>query len=233
MIKLSNSRFISHLPRVGRSLFLACISACAVTALADTPDPIPAATKVALRINSDNSITATLSGKWQWTTRKNDCNLDRFGVGWAVDWNDASQAGNYLGTVGNLPVNVGVQVGNSRNPADNEVNFNPGPNPARCGVYARNGATSFNTGDWGPISHTYKDHIDLSKASVCVVLYDLHSGKGGKRKGKNGALNTQVKDGDLEAGGNGHNKDNSVTDNAGTPLGNQCIRVKLSDYILS
>lgn len=218
---------LSPMSRLCRALLLTTLAAGATTALADTPDPIIEATKIELQVNNDYTITATVSGKWQWTTHRKDCNTDRFGVGWAVDWHDPSQPGNYVGTVNNVPVHVGAQFGNSRNPADNEVDFYPGPNPARCGVYARHGASSYNTGDWGPVSHTYKDFDDLAKASVCVVMYDLHNGKGKRGHGKHGSMGMQIKDGDLKAGGDDHNHDNSVQDNANTPLGNQCIPIPL------
>lgn len=199
---------------------------------ADTPDPVLEATEVTLVVNDDYSKTVTVRGKWQWTTHRSDCNNDRFAVGWAMDWNDPEQGGNFVGTLNNVNIHVGAAVGNGRNPADNSVHYYPGNSPARCGVYGRHGSLSYNTGDWGPISHTYKDTTDMTQVTVCVVMYDIHPGKAGHpsphhKHGEPAAATP--KESDLLAGGNGHNHDNSVQDNANTPLGNQCVAVPVGN----
>lgn len=198
---------------------------------ADTPDPIPAATVITTVINPDDSLTVTASGRWQWTTRRNDCNVERFAAGWAVDWGDADQIGNYVGTINNEPIHVGVAVGNERNEADNQVHYYTDPAKPRCGVFAKHANGSYNTGDWGPISHTYKSVLDAINISICVVMYDVHNakGKGRHQPGKPGPHGkpAEPKEGDLIAGGDNNNHDNSVVDNARTPLGNQCIRVPI------
>src|SRR5437867_2687976 len=73
-------------------------------------------------------ISVTVSGEWQWPTHgSSDCNFDRAGVGFAVDWGDPNQAGNHVTT---LPapvgsVDVGAAATNTYNPADNEVHSTP------------------------------------------------------------------------------------------------------------
>lgn len=178
----------------------------------------------------------TVSGDWRWTTHHSDCNLDRFAVGWAIDWNDPNQAGNLIGTANNVSVDVGAASANTLNPADNAVKFDAGP--PKCGVYGAHPDGSCNTGSWGPESHTYS--ADTAKIEVCAVMYDIHNhakggpkphgkpdkgGKGGKgdKGGKPGPGPAGgPKAGDLVAGGPGHNHDNSVQENGNTPLGNGC-----------
>jgi hypothetical protein len=232
MTDLTRKYLNSSIARFGSVVALTLLASANVSA--DTPDPIPAATKVEAVFNSDSSLTVTVRGKWQWTTHHSDCNDDRFAAGWAVDWGDRDQVGSYVGTVNNVPIHVGVAVGNRYNPADNQVHYYPGNNPARCGVYAAHGNGSYNTGDWGPISHTYKNAIEAANNTICVVMYDVHPGKGPHAKpaphgkpGKPGDQATEPKEGDLIAGGDGHNHDNSVQDNARTPLGNQCIPIEI------
>lgn len=185
-----------------------------LNANADAPDPVVQATQVSVVENADYTKTVTVKGSWKWTTHHTDCNKDRYAAGWAVNWNDPDQIGNYVGTINNVAVKVGAAAANSRNPADNTVHYYPGPNPARCGVYANHPDGSYNTGEWGPLSHTYSSSVDLSKISVCVVVYDIHADKKDKPKER-----------DLWAGGDNNNHDNSVQGNAKTPLGNQCTPV--------
>jgi len=161
----------------------------------------------------------TLDGNWQWTTHHSDCNLNRYAVGYAVDWNDSTTPGNLVGTVNNQTVAVGT-------PTDNTVHFNHlagdtasgadsgDPNSTndptaatRCGTYSA--SDGFNSGTWGPISHTYP--AGTTTFSTCLVTYDMHLSGNGLQKG------------DDVAGGNGHNGDNSVQSNNNTPLGNQCF----------
>ena len=183
----------------------------AIKAAADAPDPtLPFSASVAVDPISGNR-TLTLSGAWAWTTHSTDCNNDRFGVGWAVDWNDPAQPGNNLNNTG---IFVG-STGTGLNPPDNSVHYYAGPNPPRCGVY--NG--SYNTGQWGPMTHVYPS--SQSSFSVCVVTYDLHFAG----HGSNG-----VKSDDLIAAAvapSKYNKDNSVEKNDQTPLGNGCFELKV------
>lgn len=151
---------------------------------------------------ADDTYTLTASGTWGWE-RSRDCNVDRFGTGWEVDWDDPAQPGNPIGETG---FDVGALEANDYNPADNTVDY-PTTGP-RCGVD--------NAGTWGPISHTYAATTDLTEIEACVVTYDLHWGDSAK---------TTVKARDLIAGGSGHNRDNGVEANANQPGGNQCMPI--------
>ena len=191
-------------------ILMALLSAMfAIQAVADAPDPtLPFSASVVVDPVSGNS-TLTLSGAWAWTTHERDCNEDRFGVGWAVDWNDPGQAGNNLN-------NTGVFVGSAAaglNPADNSVHYYD--DLPRCGVY--NG--TYNTGQWGPMTHVYSPN--QTSFSVCVVTYDLHF---------DGNDSDDVKPNDLIAAAIApakYNKDNSVEKNGQTPLGNGCFELSV------
>lgn len=202
---------------------LVALGAAASTAGADTPDPI-LPSNVTLVVNADGTRTLTVSGTWQWTTHRTDCNTDRYAVGWAVDWNDPDQPGNLVGKLKKTPIDVGAAWATARNPADNAVHYYPGPLPPRCGVFGLHGGSSYNTGSWGPISHTYA--AGTSDIKVCVVMYDIHNaskphGPHPKKGAPPGPIGPKASD--LIAGGKGHNHDNSVQDNENTPLGNQCL----------
>jgi uncharacterized repeat protein (TIGR01451 family) len=169
-------------------------------------------------------VEITVDGTWAWPTHKNkDCNVDRFAAGWNVDWNDPDQPGNVVGTLNSITIDVGALAANSLNPADNAVHYPA--SPPRCGVYGPHGSISYNTGEWGPISHKYAlpASVDTLEAlndwvkalNPCVVTYDMHLKDGG------------LKPGDDVAGGTGHNKDNSVEANKQTPAGNVCARINI------
>lgn len=212
----------------------------AVGSAADTPDPLIPLT-ASVTVNPDGSQTVSVEGGWRWTTHETDCNTDRFAVGWAVDWNDPDQPGNVVGTVDGVTVDVGAAAANGYNAADKAVHHYLGPLPPRCGTFGPHGATSYNTGTWGPVVHTYGP--GATDIRVCVVMYDIHNAggaKGGPKHGHHGpgpkhgpkgggaAPTAGPKLGDLVAGGSGHNRDNSVQDNAATPLGNQCTLVTVT-----
>lgn len=211
-----------------------CLGAAA-TAAADAPDPIPSATTGTAVQNGDGSFTLTVSGKWQWTTHHSDCNKDRAGVGYAIDWHDSADAGNLVSKNG-ITANVGTtdapgtpginaHDGNLVHPAmpGNDPGFGPtvtydGGTPTKndaqnwissCGTF--NG--TYNTGTWGPISHTYPAS-HTSEFVICPIMYDPHQGPSG----------TPVGDpGQIIAGGKDHNGDNSIETNGDTPLGNGCF----------
>src|SRR3954470_24022148 len=76
---------------------------CALSAFADAPDPIPAATQgFIVSTNADGSHTiqgqggtdARTNPGWQGTTHNSNCNTDRSGAGVAIDWNDPTDPGN-------------------------------------------------------------------------------------------------------------------------------------------
>src|SRR4051812_11018997 len=160
-----------------------------MVAVADSPDASPTTTASVLT-NPDGSVSVTVNGTWAWPTHGNkDCNLDRYAAGWAVAWNDKDAPGNFVGTLNGTPYYVGT-------PADNAVHYYS--SAPRCGVL--NPAVGYPTGSWGPQTHTYAN-AGAVPPSVCVVTYDIHNANGG------------IKSGDLVAGGQGHNGDNSIQAN--------------------
>lgn len=188
-------------------------------AAADAPDPMLSTTTGSVTDSSAGPIL-TLNGGWQWTTHHSDCNFDKRAVGYAVDWNDASQPGNVVATVDQVTVDVGAAAANPRNPADNNVHPTPATSIANpgfggCGTYAD--PPGYNSGTWGPISHTYPP--GTTEFNVCVVTYDVHLADNGGAP--NGTKETT-------AGGSGHNGDNGVEKNSATPLGNGCFMTKIT-----
>ena len=196
---------------------------------ADAAD-VTSASAVSVVVNGDGSITVTLAGSWAWTTKDNDCNLDRFGVGWAADWNDPNAPGNHVTTLGSDSIDVGVATANSFNVADNNVRYYA--DTPRCGVF--DAGLGYNTGTYGAhvdqtsgitgfngfLTHTYAP--GTTTIAPCVVVYDIHK--------ENNNLNDPQPE-DLKAGqvGNeGHNGDNSAEKNSQTPAGNVCAAVTIN-----
>ena len=169
---------------------------------ADAPDVTSVTAVGGIVVNPDGTRTVTIRGRWAWTTHTSDCNTNRFGVGWAVDWHDPAAPGNYLATLDGADINVGT-------PTDNVVHYST--NAPYCGAY--DPLAGYNTGPIEAISHTYPAGVDPIRA--CVVTYDIHLGGGPNA----------IRPGDLVAGGAGHNDDNSVEDNGQTPAGNVCFEV--------
>jgi uncharacterized repeat protein (TIGR01451 family) len=228
--------------KLARLILLVALLAlgCTAQAWADAPDPIPAATHGTLVTNSDGSRTLTVWGGtnpntdpgWQWTTHNSDCNTDRSGAGYAIDWNDPTQQYNPITGKGSIgTVFVGTHDDNVVHPTPQEDSSKPAAVDSSdytkwlggCGVYADHtnqqlpdGTTKsgkWNQGTWGPISHTYPASV-TGPISVCPVMYDVH-GKGSGTP-PNGAK-------EIIAGGTGHNGDNSIESNGDTPQGNGCF----------
>lgn len=188
-------------------------------ARADAAEPVLAATQSSVVTNGDGSRTVTVSGQWAWPTRRSDCNLDKRAVGYAMNWNDPGQPGNLVTTLNHVAIAVGAQSATAYNPADNLV-WPTQPGVAStdrqtwrggCGTYSP--SLGYNTGAWGPISHTYAPTY-TGQIEVCVLTYDVHLQD-------NGGVAT--KDSEIVAGGSDHNGDNSAQGNAGSPLGNGCF----------
>ena len=78
-----------------------------------------------------------------------------------------------------------------------------------CGTF--NG--TFNTGTWGPISHTYPASF-AGPIVICPIMYDPHQGPSGQPNGQPNQIT---------AGGDKRNSDNSIETNGDTPLGNGCF----------
>jgi hypothetical protein len=184
---------------------------------ADASDPVVASTTGTVTTNADGSRTVTVNGAWAWTTHKSDCSQDKRAVGFAVDWNDPSAPGNVVATLDGQTIDVGVAATNQYNAADNLVHpaqpgtNTPDANAWRGGCGAFNG--QYNTGTWGPISHTYAPTFS-GPITICALMYDVHL------KQNAGAPNN---DKEIAAGGKQHNGDNSAESNKNTPLGNGCF----------
>src|SRR5690242_13662689 len=73
-------------------------------AMADAPDVTTATGKIVAQ--DATSVTVEISGTWSWTTHHSNCNTDRAGAGFAVDWGDNN--GNHVTTLGNDSIDVGV-----------------------------------------------------------------------------------------------------------------------------
>ena len=241
----------------------------AVAALADAPDTTQttnysnlgfapnqmSVTGISYDPTGDGGLgTTTLSvaGGWAWPTHGTDCNTDRAGAGYAIDWYDANDAGYAIGNTG---ISVGSQNPNSfSGNTDGDVvqptpSANDPSNPSAvqtvsspanyaswgggCGKVSTgtitgwqgggNAPTSFSQGFFGPISHTYVGSPSDLPSKVCAVTYDVHPGTTAAN-GANG-LGTPGNASEITAGGNGANGDNSLQGNAKTPAGNTCTAI--------
>jgi uncharacterized repeat protein (TIGR01451 family) len=130
----------------------------ATAARADTPVPAGPMGGAAT-VNGDGTVTLSVNGSWIWNSTKGACTPGK--AGYAVDWNDADQAGNVVGKVGGNSIAVGAKTANALNPADNAIHA------ANCGTSVNNHPA----GTWGPATHTYAAGID--SATACVVTYHV------------------------------------------------------------
>src|SRR3954471_18599996 len=141
--------------QVLRSSLLALVAVLAVPAfaMADAPDVTTATGKV---VSSDASGTVIeISGTWAWTTHHSNCNLDRAGVGIAVDWGDNN--GNHVTTLNGDSIDVGVLTTTPLNAADNAVHSTSGGinTGFTCGTFATNPGENFNRGSFTGLTHVY------------------------------------------------------------------------------
>ena len=94
-------------------------------ALANAPDPEPGTQALigpVFQVDGVDVVRVSLSGTWQWPSHSSDCNTDRNGVGYAVDWEDPNQPGNHVDTLVDAgSIDVGGAAANNYNSADNEV----------------------------------------------------------------------------------------------------------------
>ncbi|CAB4879709.1 unannotated protein [freshwater metagenome] len=182
------------------SLTVGTVAVTSQLAAADSAYPVTATGSA--EVNPDGSITVTVQGTWQWD-RNDPCSENRWGTGWAIDWHDANQAGNFLGSINDTDYSVGAAEGNDLNPADNAVHYGE-----QC--------DETNAGTWGPESHTYAEGtVDFAP---CAVTYDLH----------NGDTESGIRDGDLIATGEGYNDDNSVEHSSGADI---CAPIELAPHL--
>jgi uncharacterized repeat protein (TIGR01451 family) len=187
-------------PRRRWPYLTAALVVCLATALwvvgsafADAADPVPAAASARTAPGPTADTTrVTVSGKWLWSTHgTTDCNFDRAGVGYAVDWGDPNGVGNHVTTLSAAnggSIDVGVLPGDPNNPADNEAhptrnepgtntvfndpNVTPPTDTSRkvwrggCG-HDSNGAAAGGspTGDWGGVELTTGAPITCTSAT--------------------------------------------------------------------
>ena len=198
----------------GATILATSLAAMAVAApaLADTPVTTASATQGTIIVNSDGTRTLTVQGTWQWPSITSDCNLTKAGAGYAVDWNDPSQAGNALTTIGSVAITAGTQTANALNPADDLVHATPPGQDSTSTSVWRSGCGTFinppgyNSGTWGPISHTYPASF-TGAITVCPIFYDVHGTAGGAP-----SSTTQI-----TAGGSSRNTDNAVDESSQCP----------------
>jgi hypothetical protein len=174
-----------------------------ITALANAA--IPSSTIAGtLTTNSDGTETLTINGTWTWPGLSGDCNLRHRAVGFAIDWNDTTQPGNPVATVGGVQVAVGAAAANARNAQDNAVHPTPLTEfPNAWGGCGRPNSQGVSAGAWGPISHVYPAGSGPS-FTVCAVMYDV-------MLNANGGQPTSARE--TRAGGSNHNGDNSAQQN--------------------
>jgi hypothetical protein len=244
--------------RVLQAIVIASVGvfAFAGAAFADAGDTVPAAAHVRVSnifvVNGVQVVRVSLSGAWQWPTHDSNCNGDRTGAGYTIDWNDPSQSGNHVATLDTVgSVDVGNASANAYNSVDNAVHptrpeeagstfFDPGTPSAfaswrgGCGTY--NGA--FNSGAWGAVSLSTGTPVTCTSASspspTCLGGSHVYTLTALAQGITACAIMYDVhgkdsNDGggpnglkETTAGGSGHNADNGAEDNGGTPQGNTC-----------
>jgi hypothetical protein len=216
-----------RLRRAPLTLLLVTVGALtfgAVSARPDAADPVVPATTGAVVTNADGSRTVTVRGQWQWPTHRSDCNGDKRAVGFAVDWNDPGQPGNVVTTLNGATIDVGTAAANAYNAADNLVHATPpaaesaNPSAWRGGCGTFNAAAGYNSGAWGPLSHTYAPSFS-GPITICALMYDVHLSVNG---------GTPHDASEITAGGSKHNDDNSAEKNKNTPLGNGCFQTTIN-----
>jgi len=168
-------------------------------------------------VNGDGSITVTVQGTWVWSTHHSDCNNDRYGVGWQVGWEDANSPGNFLATLDSTDIYVGVASTDTYNTADNAVHYQDAA--PRCGTY--DSGLGYNSGSWGPISHTYAPGTNPADIHPCAVVYDGHLKDDGLDPKDAYATSTGAPGGKWA-------DDNSVTSNDQTPAGDVCAAITIN-----
>ncbi|HET6810070.1 MAG TPA: hypothetical protein VFH50_03580 [Acidimicrobiales bacterium] len=163
---------VSRLGAAGASLAGLLMILVAGTGLAmasaNAPNPSGAVTGSSVQ-NRDGSVTVSVSGPWSWdelpsTTADGDAKsspqlkcADRYAIGWAVDWSDASTP--YVIEHNGVVFHVG------RNYDGQDTNL--------CADTAPDGAPE---GTWSA-SHTYTDAAAVP-AVLCVNVYDMHGKQG-------------------------------------------------------
>jgi hypothetical protein len=244
------------------ALMLAAITTIALVgvAFADAPDPKPSAATVRTAeratVNGVEVVRVSVSGGWQWPTHKSNCNTNRTGAGYAIDWNDPNAGGNHVTTLDTAgSIDVG-STGNAYNPADNEVHptrpeesgsqFNDPGSPGSfaswkggCGKFNGN----FNEGVWGAVDLATGQPVTCTSATTpsptCLGGSHVYTVASLSQGLKICSIMYDVHGGDSNqggapngtkettAGGSGHNGDNGAEKNDSTPLGNTCAPIEV------
>ena len=170
-------------------MLLALGTASAAWANAAAPTNTPAQTSTVID-NSNGSVTVTVTGSWIWefsltpkTTQGIDVSAahpcdDRFGVGWAVIWNDPNDPGypqTFQTANGKATVNLGSKSLLDGNAQGSVLWDKTKP----CGTFVQTNTPDqgdgYLTGQW-TATHTYTNNATVP-ASICGVMYDLGPGK--------------------------------------------------------
>lgn len=208
----------------------------ALPANADAPDSDMSSTPtVSAQIGPDGTVSVSVSGQWQWTSRSRNCNLDKRGVGVAIDWNDPNDPGNFVATANGTSYDVGTATDNVVHPATgvglpNGASKVDIASPAQyanwrggCGTYGYDPVLnkSYNSGSYGPLTHDYKlvDGQVQSVIKVCSVLYDVALGSVGGAPSKASYVT---------AGGSYKNGDNSIAKNPSAAGGSNCKEITVT-----
>lgn len=246
--------------RAANSLTLAIAAALvlASVALANAPDPV-AGTQALVgpvyTVGSVEVVRVSLSGSWEWPSHNSDCNTDRNGVGYAVDWEDPNQPGNHVETLVDAgSIDVGAAAANDYNGTDNEVHptrpeadgtlFNDPGDPALyeqwhsgCGTFDG----SMPVGIWGAVDLVTGEPVtctdENTPSPTCLGgshVYTVASLEDGLMAC---AILYDVHGADADsggapnqekevtAGGNDHNTDNGAEANGATAFSLACAQV--------
>jgi hypothetical protein len=160
-------------------LGLGATEASAKPAPANPPAPTGTVTTAA-----SGAVTVSATGTWSWPvgtqpgqlpatagTAKDECG-GRYGVGWGVAWNDASDPG-YTISYKKKGVSYPLNVGSLTDPNGQAVSYD---SSAPCGQFT----SSMVSGTW-TISHTYAAGTTVP-SEICVVSYVLKSARPGHKK---------------------------------------------------
>ncbi len=230
--------------RIFRGLVAASTAASmlvfALPAFANAPNP--ATTTVdQVAVNADGSRTVTVEGTYTWASQ-NNCSTSRNGVGYQIDWFDnqtnaigGNKSPNGVLYVGDAQDNIvhsvetlggSSAIGNaffdgvpSSYLAHNASSTTPTQTDAKAWLSECDGVNSsgVTAGTWGPISHTYAASFS-GPITLCPIMYDPHGGRDNSG---------QTSVGDLTAGGQGHNDDNSYEGNGTGANGDSCPTINV------
>ena len=246
--------------RLANSLALASAAALVLggVALANAPDPEPGSQALVgpvFQVDGVDVVRISLSGTWQWPTHSTDCNTDRNGVGYAVDWDDANQPGNHVATLLDAgSIDVGAATANDYNGADNIVHptrpeaegtlFNDPGDPALYQQW-RSGCGTFDgampVGQWGAIDLVTGDPVtctdETTPSPTCVGGSHVYTVAALEEGLTACAILYDVHGEDADSGGapnqqqevtagaNNHNADNGAEANGATAFSLACAHI--------